>query len=137
MILDDHFGMKYAGIRIYCDEIEDVYFQISFLSEYKDFYLEIYNDYNQKIKGKNPKEETNLKYYEEKLNSKCRSLGQIQNVSTAWLGDWVCKYTKLDNYFLSENGWGDLADKNYEMANITLEEISPIIDAMIESLSKK
>lgn len=135
--IDENFGNRYAGIRVYANGIEKVYFQISFLTENKDFYLEIFNNNNIKDGVKKSKNEANLNYYEEKLNSVCKPLGQIQNVTSAWLGDWVCRYTKLDDYFLSENGWGDLADKNYEKVNTVLNEISPIINAMIERDSSK
>jgi hypothetical protein len=136
--LNKSFGDKYAGIKVYSNNTKEVFFQISFLSENREFYLEIFNEDNiEEGVLKKIKNESNINYYKDKLNLRCRPLGQIQNVTSAWLGDWVCRYSKLDSYFSDGNGWGDLADKNYEMANTVLDEISPIIDAMIDRIGSK
>jgi len=126
------FGDRYAGIRVYPQITTQVFFLISFLSDYRDMYLEVYNfDNIENGVVKKIKNETNLSFYKEKLNAVCKHLGQIQNVNSAWQGDWVCRYAKLDGYFSSDNGWGDLADKNYEIVNTVMNEISPVIDAML------
>lgn len=132
--MDDHFGDKYAGIIVYSKQTERVFFQISFLRDMSHFYLEIYNADNVENRKIKKKDESNLAYYRDHLNVKCKPLGQIQNVNSGWWGDWVCSYSKLDNYFSTENGWCELADKNYEIVTTVVKDLSPIIDVMLERL---
>lgn len=134
--MNKDFGIRFAGLRVYPHVTKQVFFLISFLSDYKDFYLEIYNfDNIENGVVKKFKNESNLSFYKEKLYDTCKHLGQIQNVNSAWQGDWVCRYTKLDNYFSGNDGWGDLADKNFSEVDIVIKEISPIIDAMLEKVN--
>jgi len=128
-----NFGDRYKGITVHPLDSDRVFFQLAFLGDGRDFYLEIFNHDNMengKFKLEN-KNQSTVSFYKEELNSKCNFLGQFPNVTNAWIGDWVCRYSKLDQYFLSENGWGDLADQNFEIANTVANEISPIIDTML------
>lgn len=134
---DKYFGEQYEGIYVSSDRNDQIFFQISFLSDYKDFYLEIFNYNNvekNKLVEKDPK---NVSYYKNNLNQICNSLGKMPNVSNSWKGDWVCYYTKLDSFFLEENGFGEIADKNFEIVDVVVKEISPIIDCMLERISLK
>ena len=135
IVISEDFGDKWKGIEIYSKQNNQVFFQISFLSDAKEFYLEIFNPDNIENKQvKKIKNQANIEYYKNELDVVCKSLGQIQNVKTAWQGEWVCRYTKLDEYFISENGWGDLADKNFDIIDTVIDDITPIINAMLRRL---
>ena len=132
---DECFGERHQGIYVYSDSNDQISFQISFLNDYKEFYLEVCNMNNIENGVLKSKDQDNVSYYENNLNKICNSLGKIPNVRKSWKGDWVCYYTKLDSFFLEENGFGEIADKNYEIVDVVIKEISPIIDCMLVRIS--
>lgn len=136
--LHPDFGRKWCGIRLCPPNSESVFFQLSLFYDYREFYLEIQNlDNVENGVVKKVKDLSNIEFYSEQLNDGCRNLGQIPSTKTAWQGDWVCRYTKIDRYFNDENGWSDLADNNFDICKTVVEEISPIVDAMLERVKGK
>lgn len=137
--LNENFGSQYAGIKVYPPNIEHVFFQISFLRENSEFYLEIFNRNNiENGAVKAVKGQENIQFYKERLNKRFTELGnKVENVTKSWQGDWVARYHMLDAYFTSGGGWGDLADKNYEMVTVVIEQLTLVIDAMLERVVAK
>ena len=127
--LNEKFGEKYKGIKVFPPQTEIVWFQLMFFNDNSDIYLEIQNKGNwEKGKGKNI---SNIEYYRKQLNEGCGPLGKMPDVSKNWQGDWVCNYLKLDEFFESQNGWSELADNDLSICNTIVEEVSPIIEAML------
>ncbi len=128
------FGKKWKGIsfRIPASRSTSVFF--SFLTDYNGVYLEIVNDQNT-WDGKVKKVEVkNVEYYRSALLDVSKNWGKVENTLNAWNGDWVCRYTKMDEWIKDCSLWYDIAENKFDSK---AEEVAKDIVTLLEAIEKK
>lgn len=129
--IDDDFGGKFKGIYFWFEANDHEYIQLSFINEIADFYLEVYNDNNDKGRSKNREV---IKYYKEKLAPFGSSMGKVEDANRGWHGDWVCRYHKLENHFRQAKNWSAVADNQFDSI---LEDVANDVSILIDTMAAK
>jgi hypothetical protein len=107
--IDSEFGKKFQKIRL-SNNNGSRFLLLSFLSNYEDSYIEIHpGRINDKIIDKDSVIMSSFKNELQFLNS--RSEFSVQNTQKAWQGEWVAKYSVLNNCFDQIYNSDDLLNK--------------------------
>ncbi|MBS1641071.1 MAG: PD-(D/E)XK nuclease family protein [Bacteroidetes bacterium] len=127
--VSSQIGKQYNGVTFKLPQKQNEFILFSFLSDYRDCYLEVVNLNNNKS-VKNKKQE-NIEYYKNKLKGYTNSWGKIENVENAWHGDWVCRYSKV---IISTEFLVDIADNNFEKK---VDDVTEDINVLIKAIKEK
>lgn len=139
--IDPNFGNdSIHGFSVKKTKDDRHYVWFSMLGEQAEFYLEVVNLDNRINTAKKTVEKNieNIAYFEKNLVGHGRKAGKIvTDIRTGWHGDWVMRYTSLDDKFWQDETWEAIADgETVDLIVQTSELIIVVLEAVEGNATK-